>query len=503
VAELCITVIGRTADDIRRARAAAEADADLVELRLDSMERPDAAAALEGRTKPAIVTCRPLREGGMFDGPEEARLGVLADAHARGAEFIDLEWDALGAPVMTARGGRGVIVSRHVFDCTPRNAAAIMDHLRGQGGDVAKLAAMTERLTDLRTLLQAVRPDGASIVIGMGAGGAATRVLASRYGSRWTYAGQSIAPGQLPASRLIDEFRFRRIRPDAAVYGVLGRPVSQSLSPAMHNAGFAALGLNAVYVPLETRDLDELRSFASEIGLRGLSVTIPFKQDVIPCLDELSPGAAAAGAVNTIAIRQGRWIGSNTDADGFLEPLRARGFDMRAKRVVILGAGGAARGVGLALAREGAQVAISARRQDAAGRVARDIGAHTATWPPAPGSWDLLVNATPVGSHSVPGTPFEGPFDGRLVYDLVYEPDPTTLMERAAREGVETIGGLAMLVAQAERQFEIWTGQRPPSGLFLDASVRAREARDPNGMARAAERERDGVRGSGAGGPRD
>jgi len=486
VAELCITVIGKTADEIRRARAAAEADADLVELRLDSMERPDAAAALEGRSKPAIVTCRPLREGGMFDGAEEERLRVLSQAHAYGAEFIDLEWDSVQAPVMQARAGRGVIVSRHVFDCTPRNAAQILDSIRGQGGEVAKLAVMTERLTDLRTLLQAVRSDRRSILIGMGSGGAVTRVLAARYGSRWTYAGNRVAPGQLPASRLIDEFRFRRIRPDAAVYGVLGRPVSASLSPAMHNAGFAALGLNAAYVPFETRDLEDLRPFASEMGVRGLSVTIPFKEDVVPLLDEVAPAAQAAGAVNTIAIRNGRWIGSNTDADGFLEPLRARRIDLRGLRVVILGAGGAARGVGLALAREGAHVAISARRADAAERVASDIGAKTTTWPPPARWWDLLVNATPVGSRALPGTPFEGPFDGRLVYDLVYEPDPTELMERAAAQGVDTIGGLAMLVAQAERQFEIWTGQRPPAGLFAQAAATAIRNRAESGERRSA-----------------
>ena len=266
MAELCITVIGRTADDIRRARAAAEADADLVELRLDSMERPDAAAALEGRTKPAIVTCRPLREGGLFDGAEEERLRVLSDAHARGAEFIDLEWDSVRAPVMAERGGRGVVVSRHVFDCTPANAAAMLDFLRAQGGEVAKLAVMTERVGDLRTLLHAVRPDRASVLIGMGSGGAATRVLVARYGSRWTYAGNGVAPGQLPASRLLDEFRFRRIPPDAAVYGVVRRPVSPSLSPPMPNPGLAALGVNPVYVPLDTRDLDELRPFAAGSG---------------------------------------------------------------------------------------------------------------------------------------------------------------------------------------------------------------------------------------------
>jgi 3-dehydroquinate dehydratase/shikimate dehydrogenase len=471
--ELCITVIGRDADTIRRERIAAEADADLVELRLDSMARPDAAAALHGRTKPAVVTCRPLREGGLFDGPEEERLRVLADAHALGAEFIDIEWDAVKAPVVAARGGRGVVVSRHIFDCTPRNASSMLDHLRGQGAEIAKLAVMSERVSDLRTLLHAARPDRASILIGMGGGGTATRVLAGRFGSRWTYAGNRVAPGQVPASRLLDEFRFRRIRPDGAVYGVLGRPVVNSLSPAMHNAGFAALGLNAVYVPLETRDLESLRAFAGEIGLRGLSVTIPFKQDVVALLDEVSPAAETAGAVNTIAMRGGRWIGSNTDADGFLEPLRAKRVELHALRVVLLGSGGAARGVGLALARAGAQVAISARRADEAERVAHAIGGTTTTWPPPAGSWDLLVNATPVGSRAVAGTPFDGPFDGGLVYDLVYDPDPTELMERASRAGVDTIGGLAMLVAQAERQFEIWTGQRPPAGLFGEAAASA------------------------------
>lgn len=473
MADLCITVTGKDADSIRRARTAAEADADLVEVRLDSMERPDAAAALQGRTRPVIATCRPLREGGMFDGAEEERLRVLDAAHAGGAEFIDVEWDSVRAPVMRERGGRGVIVSRHVFDCTPRNAGAMLDYLRGQGGDVAKLAATCEDIGDLRTLLHAVRPDRSSILIGMGAGGTITRVLAGRFGSRWTYAGNGVAPGQLPASRLLDEFRFRRVRTDAAIYAVLGRPVVNSLSPAMHNAGFAALGLNAAYVPIETRDLEGLRPFAREIGLRGLSVTIPFKQEVLPLLDEVAPAARAAGAVNTIAVREGRWFGSNTDADGFLEPLRARGVALQGLRVVMLGAGGAARGVGLALCRRGAHVVVAARRADAAARVAEAIGATTTSWPPAPGQWDLLVNATPVGSRALPGTPFDGPFDGRFVYDLVYDPDPTPLLQAAARVGLETIGGLAMLVAQAERQFEIWTGQRPPAGLFAEAAAAA------------------------------
>jgi shikimate dehydrogenase len=241
----------------------------------------------------------------------------------------------------------------------------------------------------------------------------------------------------------------------------------------MHNAGFAALGLNAVYVPFETRDLDGLREFAREVGLHGASVTIPFKQDVMALLDDVAPTAAAAGAVNTIAVRDGRWIGRNTDADGFIEPLRVRVNDMRGLRAVVLGAGGAARGVGLALRREGATVAISARRPDAARTVAHAIGADVAAWPPSPGTWDLLVNATPVGSRAVPGIPLDGPIDGRLVYDLVYDPAETDLMRAATDAGCPAIGGLEMLVAQAERQFEIWTGDRPPAGLFAEAAASA------------------------------
>lgn len=469
-----MTVIGKNTDAIRQARTAAEVDADLVELRLDSMTSPDPAGALAGRGKPAIVTCRPLREGGMFDGSEEERLRILERAQALGAEFVDVEWDVPVGPFLAARGGRGVIVSRHDFQGVPDDVASLLHRLRAAGGEIAKLAVTVERASDLRVLLTHARPDGGSVLIGMGRAGLATRVLAGRFGSRWTYAGNGVAPGQVSAARLLQEFGFRRIRPDAAVYALLGRPAVDSLSPAMHNAGFAALGLNAVYVPIESRDVDDVREFAGLIGMQGASVTIPFKRDVLPLVDEVAPTAAEAGAVNTIAIRGGRWIGLNTDADGFLEPLRKRLPDLAGVRAVILGAGGAARGVGLALRREGARVAVAARRRDAAETVARAIGAEVAAWPPRAGSWDLLVNATPVGSAAQPGeAPFGGPFDGTLVYDLVYDPDPTHLMRAAEVSGCPAIGGLEMLVAQAERQFEIWTGQRPPAGLFAEAASSA------------------------------
>ena len=431
MSELCITVIGRTAEDIRQARAAAEATADLVELRLDSMEMPDAAAALEGRRKPAIATCRPLREGGMFDGPEDARLRVLSEAHARGAEFIDLEWDALQAPVKAERAGRGVIVSRHVFDCTPSNAAAMFDHLRGQGCEVAKLAVMTERVSDLRTLLHAVRADRASVLIGMGSSGAATRVLAARYGSRWTYAGDGVAPGQMPASRLIDEFRFRRIRPDAAVYGLLGRPVSQSLSPAMHNAAFAALDMDWAYVVLPTAPEllgDAVRGLAA-LGFAGANVTTPHKLAVTEFCDTDAP------SVNTLVVREGRVEGWTTDA-AILDGLPR-------ESPVVIGDGGVATAF--------LQALPSARRF-----------ARRGTWPPEVDGADLVVNATSERDAVLVEL---GP--GQTLVDLPY-PDTATA-EAARRGGAHVVSGLEVLLAQGVAAFELWTGRQAPVEVMRKA----------------------------------
>ena len=195
-------------------------------------------------------------------------------------------------------------------------------------------------------------------------------------------------------------------------------------------------------------------------------------------LDEVSPLATAVGAVNTIVMRDGRWIGTNTDVEGFLEPLKRR-MDVRDARATVLGAGGAARAVGFALQQEGAQVAIAARRPEAAVAAANAIGARAEPWPPRAGSWDR-AGERHAGRRTrrAPGTPVDEFPSSGLVYDLIYEPNPTELMKAAARAGCRVIGGLEMLVAQAERQFELWTGVRPPEGLFAAAAADAIRKRE-------------------------
>ena len=289
------------------------------------------------------------------------------------------------------------------------------------------------------------------------------------------------------------------MRPDARRLRLLGRPVMHSLSPAMHNAGFAARGLNAVYVPIETAELDDFRgSRALQSALRGASVTIPFKRDILPASTRSSPsaaggrrgehdrasGTAGGSGINTDARRLSR---TAAPADATCWP---------ARRALVLGAGGAARarGRGARARRDGAS-----RSQRGAAAAAADAAAAVGAEASAPGrrraarSWDVLVNATPVGSGALPGSPMDGLPDsaGGLVYDLVYDPDPTALMRAAARRPGAPIGGLEMLVAQAERQFEIWTGQRPPADLFAQAAATAIRTR--RGQRRISELRRESV----------
>src|SRR5204862_4760504 len=195
---------------------------------------------------------------------------------------------------------------------------------------------------------------------------------AARLRNRWTFAGDGVAPGQLPADRMLRHLHFRRLRRDATLYGVTGNPVMHSRSPIMHNAGFAALGRNAAYLPLEAADAEDLARFVRALDFQGISITAPFKVTLMPFVDELTGVARRVGAINTIVVRNGRWIGDNTDVEGFLAPLA--GLPLRGARACVLGGGGAARAVAVGLADSGADVLVSARRDEAAREIAELAG---------------------------------------------------------------------------------------------------------------------------------
>ena len=457
------TVTGHTMAELRTARDAVQ-HADMVELRLDGVRDLDIAGALAQRTRPVILTCRPTWEDGRFDGSEEQRQRILASALEGGAEYVDIEARAAFAGALLARtGGARVVLSAHDFQGVPSDLPGRVRQMRSSGAEVVKVAVMPSTLAE-GLALRDLTPGGGVVAIGMGDTGLPTRLLAAHIGSCWTYAGDGAAPGQIPSARMIEEFRFRDVTRATTVFGLVGTHVAASRSPAMHNAWFRNAGLDAVFVPLPTRSFDDFLAFADAIDLQGAAVTIPFKLDALRCARAVDDAARAVGASNTLRRVDGGWEATNTDVAGFLAPFRTgetaplRFEDLRGARVTVLGAGGAARAVLVGLASAGARTTICARRMDQAREVAA-LGAEVGEWPPARDSWDVLVNCTPLGGVSAPGeSPLpDGPFTGRLVYDLIYRPPETPLLRDAKAAGCATINGWPMLRAQAERQFEWWT----------------------------------------------
>lgn len=259
---------------------------------------------------------------------------------------------------------------------------------------------------------------------------------------------------------------------------VIGAPVRHSLSPTLHNAAFAATGLDWVYVALEVEPGRAAAALdaARVLGIAGLSVTMPHKADVAAAVDECTPAASALGAVNCVEVREGRLIGHNTDGDGFVDSLSEEaGFDPGGCRAVVLGAGGAARAVVVALAAAGAREVVVVNRTEAraaeAARLAGAVG-HTGS-PAAVATADLVVNATSVGMTGAAGADL--PCDaallrrGQVVADLVYQPLDTAFLQAARAQGALAVNGVGMLLHQAARAFTIWTGIPAPVAAMRDA----------------------------------
>lgn len=276
---------------------------------------------------------------------------------------------------------------------------------------------------------------------------------------------------------------------------LIGDPVAESVSPAMHRAAFAAEGLEIDYQALR---IPPGRLPIAFPRLRrkhlGMNVTRPLKEEVIPLLDDLSDEARRAGSVNTIELRRGRAIGHSTDVPGFLAALDRAGTPLP-NRALVLGAGGAARAVVAALRGIGAAVVVTGRNADAAGRLAAEMGGEALPATPqavgaALAESDLLVNATPIGSlgdrrgSALPGG--VSLHSGLTVFDLVYRPRRTSLLSTARAAGCRTVEGIEMLIEQGARSFQIWLERRPPIDVMREAAYRALEDRRREGTADAA-----------------
>ena len=247
------------------------------------------------------------------------------------------------------------------------------------------------------------------------------------------------------------------------LYGIIGNPVRHSLSPVIHNEAFRRMGLNAVYLAFEVNHLKEAMGGIRELGVRGLSVTIPFKTQILPYLDHIEGVAGKIRAVNTLAMEGQKLVGYNTDWCGAVEALEEK-IDLQGKRVILLGAGGAARAIGFGLKEKGCQVAIFNRSRSRAEVLARELGCtHHPLSSLREMVGDVLVNATSVGMHPLDAespVPKEVLGEGMVVMDIVYKPLRTKLLQEAEEQGCITIDGLEMLARQGAAQVHIWTGKR-------------------------------------------
>ena len=447
--QLCVSLTPETIEGVFSADVAG---ADCAEVRLDYLPEPQESSQVrwDRLPVPVIVTCRGKERGGLFNGSIEEEASILANAARNGARFVDIDY-RYARPFPAAE----VIASYHNFEETPADLESIVERAIASPAAIAKVATHVRSWADNRRLFEVLSRSWPKpvIVVGMGDIGQITRIAGPSRGSFLTYAASTrqAAPGQLTVPEMLDVYKFRRIQPSTALFGILGMPLTHSMSPLLHNRAFESANLDYAYVKLPAPDVKDFFDNARAVGLRGFSVTIPHKIAVMPYMSRLTEAASDAGAVNTVSNVDGAWVGDNTDVYGVREALRSVSFSSAGKKIFILGRGGAAKAA-VAAVKDAREVKVLYR--DEMVEATRS-------------DCDLLVNATPVGMDpDVESSPVNGSIRAGVVFDMVYKPAMTALLRAAAAQEKTIIPGERMLRAQAARQFEIWTGRPAPREVY-------------------------------------
>ncbi len=486
-AGICAVITEETMEAARAALREAAACADLAEVRLDYLRDFDFTdpqslkKLLEDKTIPVIITCRARSEGGRQMVAEDVRLRLLVEG-AQWAEWCDIEYSSFDRVASLSPDYSRMIISYHNFSETPADLENIYAKLSLLPAAVCKIATQANDFADSMTILRLLdRAHGEGrklIALAMGEAGVITRVMALARGGFLTFGslgqGRESAPGQLTCRELKQVYRVDYLSPKTTITGIIGKPVSHSASPAMHNAAYGALWLDFVYLPFE---VDDLRKFFDTIRsepMRGLSVTIPHKVAVMNFLDEIDETARKIGAVNTIVVRDGRFFGYNTDAAGAMGPLE-KICELEGESCAVLGAGGAARAVVYGLVERGAAVTVFARDLGRARPLTESFGVRVLPLAEFSASdARIVINTTPLGMHghsvgqsAVPRETLRG---RSIAYDLVYNPLATRFLYDAKAEGCRIITGLEMLVFQAALQFNLLTGFDVPVELMRRAA---------------------------------
>jgi 3-dehydroquinate dehydratase / shikimate dehydrogenase len=401
-------------------------------------------------------------------------VAILRKAADSGFQLVDLELqsaEALKAQELRELYDRvGLILSHHNFKAT-KNIDRQFEDMTKYPADFYKLVSTATSLHDNVVMMRLLEENSARhemVGLCMGEQGIISRVLGVRAGSVFTFGsaakGEETAPGQVLAGELRDVYRIEMVDQATQVYGVAGDPISHSLSPVMMNAAFRRETVNAVYLALHAKSLKDLLSCVRDIPIRGLSITMPYKQDILSVLENSDPLTRQIGACNTVVrAADGKLYGFNTDVAGVIVPLEQR-MTLAGVRVLIVGAGGVARAAAFGLKNKGAEVFLTNRTAEKGQTLARQAKVKFIKRPEvAKQQFDVIINATPVGMGANKQSPLEEKeLNTKYVFDLVYTPAETKLVKMARAKNIQVIPGLEMFVQQGARQFEIWTGKPAP-----------------------------------------
>jgi 3-dehydroquinate dehydratase / shikimate dehydrogenase len=483
--------MGSDANDLLGKAEVVTRDNPFIELRLDYLGRP--AEALPRITEftethphvAVIATCRRAASGGKFRGSIPSQLELLGKTAEAGCQLVDIETQTAvrlkPAQLQKIRGKAAVVLSFHDFRGTQK-LEETLKKMAGYPADFYKIVGTATSLYDNVTMMKFLEKhqDAHSLVgLCMGEQGIISRVLGVRAGSAFTFGAltsdEKTAPGQVTAQELRSIYRIDQVDAATKVYGVAGDPIEHSLSPAIMNAALRRENVNGVFLALHVKSLKDLLACIRDIPIHGLAITMPHKQAMLQHLDNTDPFTAKIGACNTVVrSADGKLYGFNTDTSGVVRPLEQR-IALADARILVLGAGGAARAAVFGLKDRGAQVFILNRNLAAAQKLARQAKARTVKRPDLKRQeFEVIINATPVGM----GNPRESPLNAeeikaKYVFDMVYDPAETKLLSLAKARGAEVIPGSEMFVHQAARQFEIWTGKPAPREDMLRIVMQA------------------------------
>src|SRR5215470_2578173 len=482
---VCVAISGATGDELVDKAETVARDNTFIELRLDYLPKPGLALSrvkLFTASHPhvaVIATCRRSAAGGKFQGSIPSQLEILGKAAAMGCQFVDLELQSASrlkpAQLEKLRSKAAVIVSYHDFQATEKLDRTLAK-MSAYPADFYKIVGTAKTLYDNVTLMKFLdrhRDEHSLVGLCMGEQGIISRVLGVRAGSAFTFAALSkdekTAPGQVTVQELRGTYRIDQVDAATKVYGVVGDPIAHSLSPAIMNAALRRENVNGVFLALHAKSLKDLLACVREIPIHGLAITMPYKEEIVQYLDNSDPFTAKTGACNTVVRSQdGKLYGFNTDTSGVVRPLEQR-LSLSDARILVLGAGGAARAAVFGLKERGAQISILNRSLPAAQKLARQARVRVVKRTDLKKlDFDVIINATPVGMGNTRESPLNADeIKAQYVFDMVYDPAETRLLQLAKERGAQIIPGSEMFVHQAARQFEIWTGKPAPRDDML------------------------------------